>query len=48
MYILFITSGGRCDIYIYIYIYIYIAQFNNNNNNNNNKFSNQWVQPNPT
>ena len=48
MYILFITSGGRCDIYIYIYIYI--AQFNNNNNNNNNnnKFSNQWVQPNPT
>ena len=47
MYILFIISGGRCDIYIYIYIYI--AQFNNNNNNNNNnKFSNTWVQPNPT
>ena len=35
-------------IYTYIYIYIYIAQFNNNNNNNNNKFSNPWVQHNPT
>ena len=39
MYILFINSDGKCDIYIHIYIYIYIffffAQFNNNSNKKN-------------
>ena len=33
MYILFINSDGKCDIYIYIYIYI--AQVNNNSNKKN-------------
>ena len=41
MYILFISLGSRCDIYIYIYIYF--AQFNNNSYIK--KLSNQWVQP---
>ena len=52
MYILFITSSGRCDIYIhtykYIYIYIYFAQFNNNSNKK--KFQTHGfnpTQPNP-
>ena len=39
MYILFINSGGRCDIF-------FSAQFNNNSNKK--KLSNPWVQPDPT
>ena len=41
MYILFINSGGRWDIFFY-------AQFNNNSNKINKKLSNSWVQPDPT
>ena len=41
MYILFINSGGRWDIFFY-------AQFNNNSNKINKKLSNPWVQPDPT
>ena len=39
MYILFINSSEKCDIFLF-------AQFNNNNNNN--KLSNSWVQLDPT
>ena len=39
MYILFINSGGKCDIFFF-------AQFNNNSNKK--KLSNLCVQPNPT
>ena len=39
MYILFINSSGKCDIF-------FSAQFNNNSNKK--KLSNPWVQPNPT
>ena len=39
MYILFINSGGKCDIF-------FSAQFNNNNNNK--KLFNPWIQPDPT
>ena len=38
MYILFINSGGRCDIF-------FSAQFNNNSNKK--KLSNPWVQLGP-
>ena len=36
MYILFINSGGKCDVF-------FSAQFNNNSNKK--KLSNPWVQP---
>ena len=35
MYILFINSGGKCDVF-------FSAQFNNNSNKK--KLSNPWVQ----
>ena len=38
MYILFINSSGKCDIF-------FSAQFNNNSNKK--KISNPWVQPDP-
>ena len=36
MYILFINSGGKCDVF-------FSAQFNNNSNKK--KLSNPWAQP---
>ena len=39
MYILFINSGGKCNIF-------FSTQFNNNSNKK--KLSNPWVQPDPT
>ena len=39
MYILFINSNGKCNIF-------FSAQFNNNSNKI--KLSNPWVQPDPT